>query len=153
MKLILDATAVEKLLGGDTELEIELRQSVAAQFAKHHLKPLINSAEVKAIAESIKTQAIGAATKTLTETIANVKTKSWGTTEYSLKPEIISMIQDEVHDQLKVVIASEIKNALEVYSTIDTIGKAVNARIDEQIKYEIKSQVDAKMAAIRASLG
>ena len=34
--------ALERLIGGDTELEIEVRNSVIQKFAEKHLKPLAN---------------------------------------------------------------------------------------------------------------
>lgn len=38
----LNAPALERLLGGDTELEVQLRHQVADQFAGKHLKSLLN---------------------------------------------------------------------------------------------------------------
>lgn len=41
MKMALDLAAVEWLIGGDTELEVELRSSVVQEFARRHLKAVV----------------------------------------------------------------------------------------------------------------
>ena len=38
MKIILDLPALERLIGNDTEIEVELRNSIVQAFAKKHLK-------------------------------------------------------------------------------------------------------------------
>ena len=43
MKLVLDSKALERLLGGDETLEIELKTNIANQFAEKHLKSLVSS--------------------------------------------------------------------------------------------------------------
>lgn len=43
MRIVVDASALERLLGGDTQLEIELRTGIANQFADKYLKSLVNS--------------------------------------------------------------------------------------------------------------
>lgn len=41
-KISLDLNALERLIGGDTDVEIELRETVANEFAKRRLKTFIN---------------------------------------------------------------------------------------------------------------
>lgn len=43
MKMQLDAAALERLLGGQTEIEVELRSAVVQAFAKQHLKAVASS--------------------------------------------------------------------------------------------------------------
>jgi hypothetical protein len=43
MRIVVDASALERLLGGDSTLEIELRTGIANQFADKFLKSLVNS--------------------------------------------------------------------------------------------------------------
>jgi hypothetical protein len=43
MTIVLDSKALDRLLGGDTEAEIQLRTVVANQFADKHLKSLVSS--------------------------------------------------------------------------------------------------------------
>jgi hypothetical protein len=149
MNIILDASALDRLLGGNTELEIELRQSVVAQFAKHHLKPLINSVEVQSIVNDIKRHAADAATAS----IADVETRWSGGTTVVLKPEIVSKIKEKTQEQMQSIIENTVRAAMTELIDSKFIEQQVNSRLDYHIKYEVKSQVDAKMAAIRQSIG
>ena len=47
MKLTINAEALERLIGGDSDIEIEIRQQIADQFCKRHLKSLINTETMK----------------------------------------------------------------------------------------------------------
>lgn len=49
MRLELTLPALERLLGGDTEIEVGLRHQVAEEFAKKHLKTIVNDAAFAAI--------------------------------------------------------------------------------------------------------
>lgn len=43
VRLTLDLPALERLIGGDSEVEVQLRQGVVTSFAKRHLKEVVNS--------------------------------------------------------------------------------------------------------------
>ena len=43
MKLSLNLPALERLIAGEDELEVEIRQNIAEAFAKRHLKTIINN--------------------------------------------------------------------------------------------------------------
>ena len=48
MKVSLTLPALERLIAGDTAIEVEIRQQIAEQFAKRHLKTILNDATWKA---------------------------------------------------------------------------------------------------------
>ena len=48
MKVSLTLPALERLIAGDTEIEVEILQQIAEQFAKRHLKTILNDATWKA---------------------------------------------------------------------------------------------------------
>lgn len=55
IKLIISSPDVlDRLIGGDTELELELRQCAAAEFAKRHLKSIINDEKLIQLKNDIK---------------------------------------------------------------------------------------------------
>lgn len=53
MKLVLSAEALERLIGNDTQIEIEIRQQIADQFAKRYLKSLIETEGMRVIAKEM----------------------------------------------------------------------------------------------------
>jgi len=149
IKLTLDSSALDRLLGGDTELELELRQSIACQFAKRHLKPLINCSEIAQIAHDIKGQAVKHATDLITDTVATIKT-DWGSKVINLKPEVINTIRSKVREEINTIVSDAVGDAIS--EVIKEIPQIVTNRVNVNVTAEVKRQVDAKMAAMRASL-
>lgn len=49
MRMELTLPALERLLGGDTEIEVGVRRQVVEEFAKRHLKAILNDQAFKAI--------------------------------------------------------------------------------------------------------
>src|ERR1035437_10268974 len=89
--------ALERLIGGDSEVEIEIRNSIIQKFAEKHLKPLANcepiTSTLKTITEVIKDQVIEKCSKE----IATFQ-QSWhgGINDVKLRPEIKSEIDRQV---------------------------------------------------------
>jgi len=54
MKLQLTLPALERLLGGDSELEAELRYNIVEQFTKKHIKTILNDETFKKIEKEFK---------------------------------------------------------------------------------------------------
>lgn len=116
IKLQLDSSALERLIGGDSEVEVEIRNSIAQAFAKRHLKGVIEE-------------------KYLEETKKEVCSSLWGfnSNRYELKPEIKQKIADEV----KKVIREEIKKATEegYKEIVNELNAEIRLRINEIVDW------------------
>jgi hypothetical protein len=55
IRIYLDLAGLERLIGGNTEAEVEIREGVVRTFAKKHLKELANSAVFGQQLEKIRT--------------------------------------------------------------------------------------------------
>lgn len=53
MKITLDNKALERLIGGNTEAEIELRNCIVQEFTNKHLKGLVNHELIEQLNEKI----------------------------------------------------------------------------------------------------
>lgn len=53
-KVFVSSAALERLIGGDSELEINLRRQIAENFAKHHLKALVTTDVFRKALQEIK---------------------------------------------------------------------------------------------------
>jgi uncharacterized membrane protein YheB (UPF0754 family) len=51
MKVSLTLPALERLIAGDNQIEVEIRQQIAENFAKRHLKTILNDATWQAAAK------------------------------------------------------------------------------------------------------
>lgn len=115
MKLDLTLPALERLIGGDTEMEIALRQQIVEEFTKRHLKTLVQDAAVKAMSaeydKQIKTS--------LTAIIADLKRS------YQVQADRIADGGAGLHDYY----LWDIKKALEA-----ALGNAVYRATEERVK-------------------
>jgi uncharacterized protein YciW len=100
MKLILDSAALERLLGGDSDLEVKLRVDVANQFADKFLKSLVNSQLTSTTGKQIE----NLIRKEIVTGSAWVKT---------LTPKYQQMISEAVVESLGILIKEEVKAVLD----------------------------------------
>jgi len=142
--------ALERLIGGDTEVEIEIRNSIAQAFAKKHLKQLITEQVVtNAIQEAYKyvnNEAFSAvkegySTKyVLSERMKKDLVEEFGT----MFREKVRSVMDELgfsEDRVKEIIttmtsnaSNRIKQSLEDKILIDMIKKDLKTKVDDELK-------------------
>lgn len=138
--------ALERLIGGDTEVEIDIRNSVVQNFTNKYLKgiakELIDTSTAKAILTEIKTELI--------------HSESWDG-KVVLKPKYQDTIRDAVAKNVKEIVQAkvieyaqteqvtkEIKGYVEYYTRqqVEKITKAyIDGKVDEGIKNKLKSLI------------
>lgn len=144
MKIVIDAKALERLLAGDTELEIELRTNIANQFADKYLKSLVSSKLVsttgadveKIVREEILATSVWS--KTLTpkyrQAVEEQVALSMTTLIYNTVKEIIdskhykTVIEDFVHQE-----AGRIRNEWTGSNIEERISKAADEKIKKKL--------------------
>ena len=116
IKLQLDSSALERLIGGDSEIEVELRSNVVQAFAKRHLKGVIEERYL----DELK--------KEICDYFWEYNSKI-----YELKPEIKQKIADEV----KKAIREEIKKATEegYKEIVNELNAEIRLRINEIVDW------------------
>lgn len=85
--------ALERLIGGDTELEIEIRNNIVQEFTKRHLKGLVETETIKQAITDTKLMVVNYAKKEVAEQIGEVK-RSYGSTTYKLQDDVVEAIKD-----------------------------------------------------------
>lgn len=124
--------ALERLIGGNSEIEIDIRNSVVQKFAEKHLKPLANSDTVtKALTqlkESINKQICDQCAKD----IAKFKI-SWAgqITDVVLNPSIKSEIDSQVRTIVDNTIRKDVDAAIKFWAN----DKEIKDKIDSKFKY------------------
>ena len=91
--------ALERLIGGDNEVEIDIRNSVVQKFAEKHLKALANSSEISSTLNDIQTDISKQVTEKCEKEIATFK-RDWSGRISDIK--LSSAIQDEINRQVRV---------------------------------------------------
>ena len=111
--------ALERLIGGDSETEIEIRNAIVQEFAKKHLKGIATEEYVKLSEEAIK-QAIK------DEYFIETKSKSaWSNTVLSFNPKILSKIKEE----LKLVVKEKVEKIISEIISIEAAESTIKNKL------------------------
>ena len=144
--------ALERLIGGDTQVEMEIRQSVVESFAKKHLKTMINSELLKPIVVAIRHEIEE-------EFFQTIKT---GPMSYNTKQVFRENVSKEMRDKLvdlaKEELSGIVEEAVKSQKNIDAVEQKINrlaAWLDEKYTEErltvkLDKMVDER---IKAKLG
>ena len=103
--------ALERLIGGDSEIEIEIRNAIIQEFAKKHLRGIAAEEYVKLSEIAIK-QAIK--DEYFIETKPN---GSWNNSVISFNPRILSQIKDELRLAAKEEVRKIISETINIEVT------------------------------------
>lgn len=99
--------ALERLIGGDTEMEIDIRGTIVQEFAKKHLKGVADEAFIKNEADAIK---------------EFVRTNMFSKVGYNttLAPGITDSIRKKFNELIETEISSlAVKSKNEIYSKLE----------------------------------
>ena len=143
--------ALERLIGGDTEVEIEIRNNIVQEFTKKHLKSIADSPNIQSIKNDLAQQAVNVVTNEL-----GVLSGTYG---WNQKVALYPAVKKELVDAAKAAAQEAIINA--VAEGVKAARAEVNAeyiksRIDEQVKsivaYEIREGVKTRLREISTGL-
>lgn len=151
IKLVLDASAVERLIGGNSEMEIEIRQCIAAEFAKRHFSTISQNNGIKAAVaefkaelpavrkelEGLRKACIDAAERIVLQEIAvDVHLTSYAKS-VKLNALVTAAIKDSVAAEIRAEIQKQILDACESFNACLT--EHINKLVFEEITTMTKS--------------
>ena len=137
--------ALERLIGGDSELEVSLRQGVAAAMATKHLKAVVDHPRHWQVLADVKNSITAQARKAIDEEIGEIKKSTQYpyyeqvTLSETTKKTIQSLAQSEVSQLIRTLVT-------EALEQLD-IQALVKAYVDSLVMTEIRAQFNQKMAA------
>lgn len=148
MKLELSVAALERLLGGNTEIEVALRHQIVETFAKKHLYALINSAAFKAVNEDWMTKVQEQLTAVITSLQAERAVDPEGHASYAfqsfswnLRPLIETMVLKIIREEVQKVI-----NYQKSYVQTD-IERAVKHAMQQNVKKLVEEGIQKRLKA------
>lgn len=127
--------ALERLIGNDNELEIDIRNSVVNSFTKKHLKSIANDLTEKCINETIK-EIISK--KGLTE-----KIKSGWRQKEVLTGSTKLLIQENIDSTILNAIAIKVTEAFDKHVKIEKINQRIE-NVSSRIEREISESIITK---------
>lgn len=146
--------ALERLIGGDAEVEVELRNNIAAKFAEKHLKQLANS-DVVMSALTRTEQALRVLVQDqVTRSIATVKDNGYyGLKIESVRPEIKTAIDAAVQTSIDSVVHTSVQEAIAKLATQELIEKKVTREAATQLNERVTAAVKKRIDVILAEFG
>ena len=144
MKIELNLPALERLLGGDTEVELALRKQIVQEFASRHLKAIAETASYQAAMDAAKAYVNEAAKQAFD--IENLAIGHlWPTVGYRLK----SLVENEVQKHAQKAVDEALLKIIEYQKRYwgNEIEHAVNKVLDQQIEQQIKEGIQKRLNA------
>jgi len=142
--------ALERLIGGNSEIEIELRNNVAAKFAEKHIKQLAGTEVVEEALETAQRAVKLQAAEMINKAVGTWRTSVYGSTisDIQLRPEIEAKIKAEIDSRVASLIDKQVMAAIEAAD----LNKMVDNRVKAISEYEINKAVRAKIDAVMKGL-
>lgn len=155
VKIQLSLPALERLIGGNSELEVQLRHQVVANFAKHRLKELINDTTWRKIYTEWSTEIERLVMEKLNEyldkTEQDGKSKAERATLDHCPP--LRRLQELVARNVDGAVENATSQAIDRYITSrvehykEYIDRSVKMRLDQNIRVLVKEEVEKRIKA------
>lgn len=146
IKMSLNLPALERLLGGNTEIEANLRQQIACQFAEKYLKPLLNSYEWQQKYDAIRKSLEELFQTELQKQIGTIKSDGW-----NKKLELNPQFSEHIRTKIEEFMSKEMRTLLDTYITgqanrwMRYADECIQKSIDKHIEQKIKEGIDERL--------
>jgi hypothetical protein len=155
MKITLDVKALEALIAGNSEAEVELRNCVVQEFAKRHFKAVANDPIFKGMIENQLLSIRMNIEEEMKTIFVDLRKDGYGkVTRESFKKEVINKIHQEADHYIDLQISKKVQEL--VNTKLDDLTSKVNIYCDSMInKYTTKAldeMVDNKFRALLAAM-
>jgi len=146
--------ALERLIGGDSEVEVDIRNSVVQKFAEKHLKPLANTPEVSDTLTRIREDISKQIRDRCEKEVATFKT-SWGgsITDVKLASPILLELNSQVRNVVDETVRKAVDEALKLWANDAELKKRIKQRFEYYTKEHINVEIKARLEKVKASLG
>lgn len=145
--------ALERLIGGDTQVEIDIRNSVVQKFADKHLKAVANSDAVRKTMEGIQAAVQKQIADRLEQGIATFKS-TYGGSVYDVKlhPEIVTVIESKVRNTIDQSVQRAVQSAIDNWTGATQLEERIQKRVDYHTKEKIDQEIKSRLEKIKMSL-
>lgn len=130
----LNLPALERLIGGDSEIELELRHQVVENFAKQHLKPLINDKFIAQIRKEIEEQI-----------------KTWVGFQNGYN-QVVGKYRNEIREPVRKLVMEAVDEVIKEVAarSFDAIVEKARRDADDRIsRYEVKMIGEANQRILK----
>jgi len=140
LKLQVTAAALDRLIGGDTEFELELRQQIVQKFAEKHLKGVLSEKVLKEFNE-IWNKGLDASIREIGQELFEKSVNGVGGSLSSGQEKAGWDFKALVRDSLMSLIRGTFHKEMDQY--LERQKRAIEAEVRQKLTQEIKDQVAA----------
>jgi hypothetical protein len=151
IRLSLNVPAVERLIAGDQELEIHLREQVKKQVFGNMANNLADTAEVKALVEQVRLRVSDVVKDELEKRVG--ATKNDFSTNYKPKFTVSPVFKEQLNSVIDKMVEPMVTELVKerVNRTIEVWGLLTDERLkqlfDIDVERRIKKGIDERLAA------
>lgn len=155
MKMALDLAALERLIGKDTEIETELRQSIVNEFTKKYLKGILDSTGYYKLKQELVVEQETLIKKYVGELCQGQDRWGYSANNVKLVDSVDKLLQKTVEDRIDVIVNKVLKD----YTTRQEsrwcayAEKAARECTDKEIEKMVKEGIDKRLKAAALSEG
>jgi predicted Fe-Mo cluster-binding NifX family protein len=145
MKMSLSLPALERLIGGDSEIEVELRHQILENFTKARIKTLINDSTLNAVYQMWRKDIERLVYEALNDKIKDVTVVENPASHSSAW----TTLQSKITNQIDAEITKRINQAIEYQKNYwgGMIKRAVEQALAMEIKKEVEAEVQRRLKA------
>lgn len=146
--------ALERLIGNNNECEISIRNSVVQEFAKKHLKAIVNEPFFADEIRNLKQELRKAFDKRVEEAIADVKRYYAGGSieKVTLHPEVKTAIDRQIRETVDSKITSEVNDSIKFWAQDASIEKRIKEKMDYHVTQQINQAVKVRLQELATKL-
>jgi len=151
MKVQLDTKALNLLIGGDSEIELELRNSIVQEFMKKHIKAICCEKQYIALLEELRIEFLkeiknivfkmGSVDGIRFERDMKDNIKVW--LDFSIEEKIKELVQYECSKIIEESVKKEIENIIPSINNI--IKDTLNRSLINELVHKIRSSVSQSL--------
>lgn len=130
--------ALERLIGNDNNVEIQLRNSIVQEFVKKHLKHIAN--------DDLITNTKKAVTSEITaQFFDEIKTNSFWNNKIVFKPGILDEVKKELQIKAREELSELISQIVEEQKVYDTIKEKLNSTTTWIVEQLASERLEARL--------
>jgi hypothetical protein len=150
MKLQINSLeALERLIGGDSEVELEIRNNIVQEFTKKHLKALVNEGSIQKVANAIDKRLRDKAEEIIVDKFG-IESGNYWNSKFTLNDTAKAALNDAADSAFRSHIirlfAETERRMAERYSEqyiSEQITRVVDANVNKRIAEGVKERLDA----------
>lgn len=145
LKFSLSYDDVVRMIGGTGEVAVEVREYIIQQFAKRHLKPLLNDERLARAREAIQKE-FDLAVRSAAEEYLHIS-QQHGQAVFKLTNKVEMQVRSIARDAIEKTVAATVQQLVSADSIKAEIERCVTAAVERRIRDGVAERLNAIMAA------